>query len=108
MSYQDKLDIEETLHTQYQFDEFIDENPLVLERVARGEARGKIEGLQEAILNILHIRFAALATATQAQQAIAHTYNFEELKELQRDLLLASDEQAARALLELPVQGDLL
>ena len=104
MSYQDKLDIEETLHTQYQFDEFIDENPVVLER----EARGKIEGLQEAILNILQVRFAALATTSQAQQAIANTHNLEELKELQRNLLLASDEQAARAALKLPPQGDLL
>src|SRR5947209_15588623 len=63
MSYQEKLEIEEELHMQYQFDEFIDENPVVLERVARGEARGeargKIEGLQESILNILHVRFSA-------------------------------------------------
>jgi len=112
MSHQDKLNIEETLHTQYQFDEFIDENPVVLERVARGEARGeargKIEGLQEAILNILQVRFAALATTSQAQQAIAHTHNLEKLKELQRDLLLAPNEQAARAVLKLPHQGDLL
>src|SRR4051812_20196062 len=74
MSYQDKLEIEEALRTQYHFDEFIDENPVVLERIARGEARGKIEGkiegLQEAILNTLHIRFSALATTTQAQQTI--------------------------------------
>jgi len=104
MSYQDKLEIEETLHTQYQFDEFIDENPVVLERVARGEARGKIEGLQDAILNILHVRFAALATTTQAQQAIAHTQDVEKLKQLQRDLLLASDEQVAHALLESPAK----
>jgi predicted transposase YdaD len=112
MSYQDKLDIEEALRTQYQFDEFIDENPVVLERVARGEARGKIEGkiegLQDAILNILHVRFAALATTTQAQQAIAHIQDVEKLKELQRNLLLASDERSAHALLELPLQGDLL
>ena len=108
MSYQDKLDIEETLHTQYHFDEFIDENPVVLERVARGEARGKIEGLQEAILNILHIRFSALATTAQTQQTISHAHNLEKLKQLQRDLLLASDEQAARALLESADQEDLL
>jgi len=108
MSYQEKLEIEEALHMQYQFDEFIDENPVVLERVARGEARGKIEGLQEAILNILQVRFPVLATTAQVRQTIASTQDVEKLKQLQQDLILASDEQAARVLLELPAQGDLL
>jgi hypothetical protein len=108
MSYQEKLEIEEALHMQYHFDEFIDENPVVLERVARGEARGEIKGLQESIVNILHVRFPALATIPQVQQTIAHIQDVEKLKQLQRDLILASDEQAARALLDLPVQGDFL
>jgi predicted transposase YdaD len=108
MSYQEKLEIEEALHMQYQFDEFIDENPVVLERVARGEARGKIEGLQEAILNVLQVRFSALATTAQVQQTIAYTQDVEKLKQLQQDLILASDEQTARVLLGLPAQGDLL
>ena len=108
MSYQEKLEIEEALHMQYHFDEFIDENPVVLERVARGEARGEIKGLQESIVNILHVRFSALAALPQVQQTIAHIQDVEKLKQLQRDLILASDEQAARALLDLPVQEDLL
>ena len=112
MSYQEKLEIEEELHMQYQFDEFIDENPVVLERVARGEARGKargkIEGLQESILNILHVRFSALAVTPQVQQAIIHVQDVKKLKQLQQELILAADEQAARRLLELPAQGDLL
>jgi len=112
MSYQEKLEIEETLHTQYHFDEIIDENPVVLERVARGEARGeargKIEGLQESILNILQARFPALAATPQVQQAIAHVQDVDKLKQLQQDLILASDEQAAHALLELAAQEDLL
>ena len=97
---------------QYPFDEFIDENPLVLERVARGEARGKIEGLieglQESISNILHVRFPTLAATPQVLQAVTHVQDVEKLKQLQQDLILASDEQAARALLELPTQEDLL
>lgn len=112
MSYQEKLEIEEALHMQYQFDEFIDENPVVLERVARGEARGLmkglIEGLQESILNILQVRFSALATTAQVQQTIAYTQDVEKLKQLQQDLILASDEQAARVLLGLLAQSDIL
>ena len=108
MSYQEELEIEGALHMQYHFDEFIDENPVVLERVARGEARGEIKGLQESIVNILHVRFSVLAALPQVQQTIAHIQDVEKLKQLQRDLILASDEQTARALLDLPVQGDFL
>ena len=116
MSYEEKQEVEEELYMQYQFDEFIDENPLVLERVARGKVEGKvegkiegkIEGLQESILNILQVRFSVLAATTQAQQAIAHIQDVEKLKQLQQALLLVSGEQAARVLLELPEEGDLL
>jgi len=108
MSDQEKLEIEEELHMQYHFDEFIDENPVVLERVARSEARGKIEGLQESILSILAVRFSVLAAIPQTQQALAHIQDIETLKQLQQELILAPDEQSARALLKLPVQRDLL
>jgi predicted transposase YdaD len=116
LSDQEKLEIEEELHMQYHFDEFIDENPVVLERVARseaqgearGEARGKIEGLRESIVSILAIRFSVLAAIPQTQQALAHIQDIETLKQLQQELILAPDEPSARALLKLPVQRDLL
>ena len=75
---------------------------------ARGEARGRIEGLQEAIGNFLHIKFPVLAATSQARQAVASVRDVEELKQLQRALLLVSDERAVRALLKLPTQGDLI
>ena len=108
MSYQEKLESEEALRMQYQFDEFINENPVVLERVARGEARGKIEGLQDAILNLLQVRFPALAAAPQAQKSITAVRDVEKLKQLQRNLLLAPDKHAACMELGIPNQRDLL
>jgi hypothetical protein len=48
-----------------------------------------------------------LAATPQVQQAIAHVQDVEKLKQLQQDLILASDEQAAHELLESPAQ-DLL
>ncbi len=93
---------------QYQIDPLIRENPTIIAIAAESEAKGEAKGLREAILNVLHVRFAALATAPQVQQAIAHIQDIEKLKELQRDLLLAPDERTARALLELPPQADLL
>ena len=107
MSYQDKLAVQNILDTQYHFDELIDENPEVLESVARGEARGKeygkMEGLQSSILKILQARFPALASTSQVQQAVTEIKDVEKLDQLQWDLLLASDEQAAiRLVLERP------
>ncbi len=107
MSYQEKLEIQDTLDTQYQFDEFIDENPVVLERVtcgeARGEARGEIKGLQGSISRILQVRFPTLASTPQVQQAVTGVQDVEKLNQLEWDLLLASDEQVAiRLLLGLP------
>ena len=110
MSYQEKLEIQDTLETQYQLDEFIDENPVVLERVARGEARGEIKGLQGSISKILQVRFPTLASISQVQQAVSGVQDVEKLKQLEWDLLLASDEQVAiRLLLERPsTQTDVL
>jgi predicted transposase YdaD len=93
---------------QYQIDPLVRENPRIIAIAAESEAKGEAKGLREAILNIVHVRFTALATTTQAQQAIAHIQDIEKLKQLQRDLLLAPDERAARALLELPPLADLL
>jgi len=65
-------------------------------------AQGRIEGLQKAASNILHIRFAVLAATPQVQQAIASIEDAEKLKQLQEALILASDEQTARIVLGLP------
>ena len=85
---------------QYHYDELIDTNPLVLERVARGEARGKIEGLREAIIKILGKRFPALQA--QVRQTIASIQDAKMLEELIDQLLVASDEREASTLLNLP------
>ena len=110
MSYQDKLAVQNILDTQYHFDELIDENPEVLERVARGEARGEIKGLQDSILDILQVQFPTLAGTPQVQQAVTCVQDVEKLKLLRRDLLLASDEQVAiRIVLERPsTQTDII
>ncbi len=104
MSDEDKQIVEEELRMQYHYDELIDTNPLVLERVARGEARGeargKIEGLREAIIKILGKRFPALQA--QVRQTIASIQDAKMLEELIDQLLVASDEREASTLLNLP------
>ncbi|HEX3642566.1 MAG TPA: hypothetical protein VHV10_14845 [Ktedonobacteraceae bacterium] len=65
-------------------------------------AQGRIKGLQKAVSNILSIRFAVLAATPQVQQAVASIEDAEKLKQLQEALLLASDEQTARIVLDLP------
>src|SRR5258708_1955670 len=77
---------------------------------ANGEAwaQGRLQGLQEAAMNILQVRFPILPATSQPHPPIISIQDAEALKRLQRSLLLVPDEQAARASLELPAQGDLL
>jgi predicted transposase YdaD len=102
--------------------ELVKDDPIVqelfAEHEARGEARakgkaegraeGKIEGLQEAILRALNARFPALAVTPQVQQAVASIEDPEKLDQNFQALLVVPDEQTAREVLKLPVQGDLV
>jgi len=135
MSEEDKLIIKDVLTMQYNYQELIKDDPIIqnllverelkgkaegeAEGEARGEARGRLKGeaqgrlegeiraTKDAISAVLTIRFSP-ALAAQAQPVIATIQDAEGLKQLQRALLILPDEQAARALLELPAQGDLL
>lgn len=90
MSDEDKRIVEEELRVQYHYDELIDNNPLVLERVARG----KIETLRETILRTLSLRFSDSLVGL-AKQVLSHINNVEALYQLQ-DMAVISDEQSVR------------
>jgi hypothetical protein len=83
---------------QDQIDPLIRENPRIMAIVAEGEAKGKAEGLREAILDLISDRFPALVVS-QVQRTIAPTQNAEQLKKFYRQLLRASDEEEVAALL---------
>lgn len=101
---------------QFNYRDLVQDDPVIQELFAEHEAEGKaegrvegkVEGLQEAVLNVLHMRFPVLATTPQVRQAIACIQDAKELTVIHRALFLAADEQAARMLLESPIQGDLL
>jgi len=99
MSDEDKRIVEEELRVQYHYDELIDNNPLVLERVARGKMEGEIEGeikrLRKSILKILRIRFSD-SLVVLAEQALSHIQDIETLDQLE-NLVFTSDEQSVRA-----------
>jgi len=65
-------------------------------------ARGKLQGLQEAAMNILEVRFPILAAIPQAQQAVASIQDTDTLEQLFEQLLRVPDEQTARIVLDLP------
>ena len=96
VTMQDQQEIEEELFVQYHFDEFIDNNPLVMERVARG----KLITLQKTVLRVVSIRFPTLEE--QARQQIGRMRNAEDLDQLFEQLLRAPDETSARILLHIP------
>src|SRR5579859_785805 len=95
MSDEDKRIVEEELRVQYHYDELIDNNPLVLERVARGKIEGEIETLRKSILKILRSRFSD-SLVELAEQALSHIQDIETLDQLE-DGAINSDEQTVRA-----------
>lgn len=97
----------EDLYVQSLREEANKANPVAREGLTATEAngetwnRGRLQGLQEAAMNILQVRFPILAATPQAQQAIASFQNTELFDLLHRVLLVLPDERAVRTLLEL-------
>lgn len=97
LSKQDKQLVEEELRMYMAYDWFLDDNPDVQERVAKGELRG----LQKSALKIIKQRFPSLVK--QVQQPIAQINDLDELDQLIDQLLVVPDETGARKLLKLPL-----
>jgi predicted transposase YdaD len=95
---EDKRIIEERLSM---FDDLMEKDPKMrrirAESEARGEAKGRAEGLQSSILTIVEARFPALVGL--AQQRVKALTNLDELTALLRQVLAASNEEDARSLL---------
>src|SRR5215813_244004 len=124
MSEEDKQIIAKELRMQFNYGELVQDDPVIQELFterealgraegkaegkAEGRTEGKIEGLQEAALKILNARFPVLAVTSQAQQAVASIEDPKKLDQILQALLAASDEQTARRVLKLPIQGDLI
>ncbi len=93
----------------FNYEELIQDDPVVQNLLAKRELKGKTEGniegelkaRKESILNLLTARFSP-ALAAQAQPAIASIDNAETLKMIFQLLLRIPDEQAVRAALDLP------
>src|SRR5450755_108657 len=91
---EDKRIIEERLSM---FDDLMEKDPRMQRFRAESEARGEIKGLQLSILTLVEARFPALLGL--AQQRVNALTNLDELTALLRQVLAASDEEAARSLL---------
>ncbi len=105
MSEEEKQEVEEELYMYYGYDEFIDDNPVVLERIekrsAEAAAKAAAKAKQEAILSLLSLRFPSLEA--RAQSVVQNCQDLQQLDTLFKQLVLAGDEQEARMLLKLPV-----
>ena len=84
------------------YDELLEEDPWVKEKVAEGEAKGKAEGRTEGasreLVRLVQGRFPALLRLAKAR--ITNGESLDVLDALIEHLWAASDEQAARQLLE--------
>lgn len=88
------------------FDPLLEDDPWVKEKVAeseargmaRGKAEGKAEEARETLVRFVQRRFPSLAEMVRAKAASLN--QIETLNALMEQLWFASDEYAARALLE--------
>jgi hypothetical protein len=82
------------------FDDLMEKDPKMrrirAESEARGKVEGRVEGLQSSILTIIEARFPVLVGL--AQQRVEALTNVDELTALLRQVLAASNEEAARSL----------
>ena len=105
MPEEDKLIIEKELKMQFNYEELIQDDPVVqnllVERELKGNVDGEIKARKESILSLLTARFSS-ALAAQAEPAITPIENAETLKMLFQLLLQVSDERAVRTALSLP------
>jgi hypothetical protein len=97
---EDKRVIEERLSM---YDDLIERDPKMrkmrAESEAKGRSKGKIEGLQQALVDVVKGRFPPLAEL--AQRKVPHVTKPDVLNALLIGIAAAPDESAARALLEL-------
>jgi flagellar biosynthesis/type III secretory pathway protein FliH len=95
VSEEDKQHIEEELHMEY--DSLIDENPEFQQRFARKQAEGKLQGLQEMVLEAVKDEYPPLVEL--AQEKVVRIRKPESLRQLVKLIYKAPDENTARWLL---------
>jgi hypothetical protein len=94
-----KEEMKEVLKVIYKYDQFIDENLDVQERVERSRAQGEILGLQKAAMAPIKKRFPALLA--QVQPLIKQIQKPDKLEELVLQLASATTEQEVRQILQI-------
>src|SRR5258708_11129868 len=91
VSVQDKQIVEATMHEHY--DSFVDEDPEVQERVARG----KIQIAQKMVVGLVEVRFPSLTEL--AQEKVTLIRNTDALDQLAKQVATIPDENTASWLL---------
>jgi len=95
LTKQEKEQVEEVI--EMEFDWWIDTNPKIKKRVAKGKEEGALEEARKMVLEVAQNRFPAQLPL--AQQHIAMVTNPVQLRKLVIDLFQAPDETAAMLLL---------
>jgi hypothetical protein len=82
---------------QYGRDWLIETMPEVIDLVAKGEAKGKIEGAQQMVAKVVQTRFPALLTL--AERRVEEIADLALLEKLVLDIVVAPDKETVRHLL---------
>jgi len=91
---EDKHRVEERLHM---FDSLLEDDPYIQERENRAEARGETRALQQAVVEVVQVRFPTLEEL--AQQTVTQVSRPDALHLLIKQISAAPDEVFTRQLL---------
>jgi hypothetical protein len=91
-------EMQRVLRRIHMFDPLLEEDPWVKEKVAEGELKGELKGARTLLVDFIESRFPSLAEI--AQTKATQIEQLEVIHSLSKQLWVAPDEQAARALLE--------
>jgi chromatin segregation and condensation protein Rec8/ScpA/Scc1 (kleisin family) len=94
VSEQDKQEVEGHLHM---YDSLLDQDPEILERVAKGKVEGEVQGLQKMAIEAVKSRFPALVKLAEEQVILIRQPDA--LRKLVILIFNAPDEPTARWLL---------
>jgi hypothetical protein len=93
-----QVQFERVLRRIRMFDQLLEEDPWVKEKVAEGEAKGRTNGASKELVRLVHGRYPALLDLAKAR--VTKGEPLDVLDALIEQLWAAPDEQAARTLLE--------
>ncbi len=94
LSDQEKKQVKEAMDMEYGHDWFIETLPEVIDLVAQGEQKGRLEEAQKTVVEVIEARFPVLQSL--AEEHVHNHPDIGHLRQLRTKILKAADEAEAK------------